>query len=240
MLSEQGVSNEFVHVKAETRSCINIISQDGSSTEFLEPGAQITEEEVKEFLKEFEKLVDKSDVVTISGSVPKGVDTDIYGKLVLICKEMNKKVILDTSGELLKEAIKACPTMIKPNSDEIEDLLGISIHNRQEVIEGAKKLQDMGIEIVVVSLGSDGALVVTKDTVLHGKPPKIQVVNTVGSGDSMVGAFAVALKREYTMEEALRYAVAVSAANVMTMSTGSFEPEVMEKIRKEVEIIKIE
>lgn len=239
MLNEGQVPNRFVNVKSETRSCINILAKDGSSTELLEPGAVVTEEEIAEFLEEFKILMDKSDVVTISGSVPKGVGTDIYKKLIYLCKENHKKVILDTSGELLKEGIQACPTMIKPNSDEIEALLGISIHNREEVIANAKKLQSMGIEVVVVSLGGDGALVVTKDEVLHGQPPKIDVVNTVGCGDSMVAAFAVGFQRGYTLEETLKYAIAISAANAMTMVTGHFEPEVMEEIKNSVKIMRM-
>lgn len=239
MLNEEKVSNHFIHIKGETRSCINIISNDGISTEILEPGAPVGKEEIEKLLTEFPKLIEKSSVITISGSIPQGVETDIYGKLISIAKEKKKKVILDTSGELLKEGIKACPTMIKPNSDEIEALLGISIRNREEVIESAKKLQSTGIEIVVVSLGSEGALVVTEDSVYHGKPPKITPVNTIGCGDSMVAAFAVGFARGYKIEDTLKYAVAVSAANALTMKTGSFHTEEMEELKRKVEITKL-
>ena len=115
--------------------------------------------------------------------------------------------------------------MIKPNSVEIEALLGISVNNREELIESGKKLQRMGIEYVAISLGKDGAIIITKDHVYHGQPPKIQPVNTVGCGDSMVAAFAVGLERGYSIEETLRYAVSVSAANALTMATGSFKEE---------------
>ncbi len=225
LLAKQQVKSEFVHVASETRSCINILAEDGSSTEFLEPGAPVTEAEVQEFLKEFEGIVDRSDVVTISGSVPAGVNTDIYASMIKLIKEKGKKVILDTSGKLLEEGIKALPTMIKPNSDEISALLGVDINNREELIENGKKLQAMGIEYVVISLGGDGALVITKNAVYHGQPPKITSVNTVGCGDSMVAAFAVGLARNYPIEECLKYAVSVSAANALTMATGSFKEE---------------
>ena len=148
--------------------------------------------------------------------------TDIYAILIKMIKAKNKKVILDTSGDLLKEGIKALPTMIKPNSEEIENLLGVSINNREEVINSAIKLYKSGIELVVVSLGKDGALLVCKEGVYHGKPPKIKVVNTVGCGDSMVAAFAVAMERGYSNIDSLKYAISISAANAMTFSTGSF------------------
>jgi tagatose 6-phosphate kinase len=236
LLSNHTIATDFVHTKSETRSCINILASDGSSTEFLEPGAPVTEDEVNQFYEKIDLLISKSDVITISGSVPNGVDTTIYADLITKIKAQGKTVILDTSGTLLEEGIKACPTLIKPNSEELEALLNIKITNRTEIIEAAKKLQSSGIEYVVVSLGSDGALVVCKDGVFHGKPPKITPVNTVGCGDSMVGAFAVALSRNFEIKEALRYAVAVSAANALTMATGSFQVSHMEELLPKVTI----
>ena len=240
MLKAEGVTCDFVHTRNETRSCINILADDGSTTEFLEPGAEIYPEELQQFLDKFPQIVERSDVITISGSVPKGIGTDMYGKLIAMAKEKGKKVILDTSGELLKQGIEAKPTMIKPNTDEIQALLGITVNNREELISSAKKLQSMGIEVIVVSLGKDGALVVTDEGVYQGKPPKIQPVNTVGCGDSMVAAFAVGFARGYDMEETLRYAVAVSAANALTMATGNYKPEDRDRILPQVEIERIE
>lgn len=239
MLDVQQVKNDFVHTANETRSCINILAADGSSTEFLEPGAPVTEADVNAFLDKFAVLVEKSDVLTISGSVPKGVPTDIYARMVTLAKQQGKQIFLDTSGELLKEGIKACPTLIKPNDDEIEALLGVPVSNHKEILAGAKKLHEMGIAYVVVSLGADGALVVCDEGVYHGRPPKIETVNTVGCGDSMIGAFAVAFARKQPVEEALAYAVAVSAANALTMATGHFETEDMERLFPNVTVEKL-
>ena len=225
MLKKQNIPSRFVHVQGETRSCINVLDEDGGSTEFLEPGEPIRPEEVQEFLDQFDDIIADSSVVTISGSVPNGVDVTMYAKLIEKIKAQGKKVVLDTSGALLKESIKACPTMVKPNTDEIEDLLGIKVNNHKDLVEGAKKLHEMGIPVVVVSLGGDGALVVSDEGVFRGQPPKIEVVNTVGCGDSMTAAFAVAFARGLSVQEALRYAIAVSAANAMTMETGSFREE---------------
>ncbi|MDY3920480.1 MAG: 1-phosphofructokinase [Candidatus Limivivens sp.] len=240
MLNEASVPNRFVHTKGETRSCINILAADGSSTEFLEPGEPVEEGDVEKFLREFDSIVEESDVVTISGSMQKGIPADMYGRLIGKVKAAGKKVILDTSGKLLEDGIQALPTMIKPNDDEIEMLLGVPVTNREEILAGAKKLHAMGIEVVVVSLGSDGALVVTEEGVYHGRPPRISVVNTVGCGDSMTAAFAVGFARKYSVEEMLRYAIAVSAANALTMQTGSFCREDMERILPQVTIEKVE
>lgn len=236
LLGACDVKSRFVHTKGETRSCINVLAADGSSTEFLEPGEPVTEKDVDCFMEEFEKIVKDSDVITISGSVPAGVKTDQYARLIEKVKAAGKKVILDTSGELLKEGVKALPTMIKPNDDEIEMLLGVHASNKEEIISGAVRLHKMGIPYVVVSLGSEGAILVCKEGVYHGKPPVLDVVNTVGCGDSMTAAFAVGMARGYSVEDMLRYAVAVSAANALTIQTGSFREEDLEAILPSVEV----
>lgn len=238
MLKEQEIPYDFLHTCAETRICINVLEGDGTSTEFLEPGENVSAKEINDFLFKFSNIIDRSDVITISGSVPKGVAPDIYRKMIVMIKEKGKKVILDTSGSLLVEGMKAGPTMIKPNMDEISALLGVSLHSWEDIIAGAKQLQSMGLDMVAVSLGSKGALLVKHNVVYHGKPPEIKTINTVGSGDSMVAAFAVAIKRGYGEEEALRYAVAVSAANTLTMATGSFIQNDLEEIYKKVVISK--
>ncbi|EEA85658.1 1-phosphofructokinase [Peptacetobacter hiranonis] len=236
LLEKDNIDNKFVHVKSETRNCINILDENNISTEFLESGEMIYDNEVEKFISEFDKIIDLSDVITISGSIPKGVPIDIYSTLIKMIKEKGKKVILDTSNQPLKEGIKALPTMIKPNSEEIEMLLGLSISNKTELLESAVNLHKKGIELVVVSLGKDGALLVCDEGIYHGKPPKLEVVNTVGCGDSMVAAFAVGLSRGYSYKECLKYAVSISAANAMSLSTGSFEKETAEEIYNNVEI----
>lgn len=239
LLQNDNIKNKFTHVKSETRSCINIIDENNISTEFLENGDSISEEEINVFLNDFDKIIEDSNIITISGSVPQGVPTNIYTTLINMIKSKNKKVILDASGDLLKEGIEALPTMIKPNSEEMENLFNVSINNREEVIKNAIKLHESGIELVVVSLGSDGALLVCKDGVYHGKPPKIEVVNTVGCGDSMVAAFAVAMERGYSNTDSLKYAISISSANAMTFSTGSFNSDDVDNIFENTQINKI-
>lgn len=236
MLKKDGIPGKFVKIAGETRSCINILDEAFGSTEYLEPGCEVTAEEEADFLRQFPEIVKDSQVVTLSGSVPKGVSKTIYETMIHTLKEAGKQVILDTSGELLKNGIRALPTMVKPNQDEMEQLFDTRIETLEDTIFHAKKIQETGIPYVVVSLGKDGALLVCKDGIFQGRPPKIQVVNTVGCGDSMVGAFAAALDRKDTPENCLRYAVAVASANAMSQSTGSFRQEDYENILKQVTV----
>ena len=236
MLEEKGVRSRFVHVEGETRSCINVLASDGTSTEFLEPGAAVSEQEVELFSEQFGKLLPKCQVVTMSGSAPGGVSNDIYARMIRMGREAGVKMILDTSKDYLKEGCKALPYLIKPNQDEIAQLLGKEVGSENEMIEGARQLCAQGISHVVLSLGAKGALDVSRQGVCRAVPPKIDAVNTVGCGDSMVGAMAVALERGWSMQERMRYACAVSAANAMNLETGYFRKEDMEAIYEKVAV----
>ena len=155
-LAPFGIQSEFYHLEAESRSCINIWDEKNQQqTEFLEPGFAVSEEEFQGFLEKFRQLVKKASVVTMSGSAPKGVPVDCYKRMVEICKEESRKVILDTSGALLEKGITALPTMIKPNQDEIKMLTGKACDSLEDIMEAATKLHKTGIEIVAVSLGGD-------------------------------------------------------------------------------------
>lgn len=237
LLEKDGLENKFVHIDSETRCCVNVLDRTAGSTEFLEPGAEVGKYDVSVFLLRFQELAEKSEVITLSGSIPKGVEANVYARMIEIAHRYGKKVILDTSGACLQEGIKAKPTMIKPNEEELEILLGRKIQSREQAVEAAKQLQKTGIPLVVVSMGAEGALLVCQEGVYQGKPPVLKAVNTVGCGDSMVAAFAAAMRKNLSMKESLKYAVAVSAANAMSPQTGNFETRTMEEIMKNVEII---
>lgn len=239
LLDRDGIRHDFEHIGGETRSCINILDEAFGSTEYLEPGCTVTEDEERRFLERFPQIIKDSLVVTISGSVPRGMSKDIYRQMILAAKEAGKQVILDTSGELLEKGIEACPTIVKPNKDEVELLFDTKLQSMEEVLENGKKILEKGIPYVVVSLGREGALMFGREGIFHGKPPEIKVVNTVGCGDSMVGALSVALCRNYEPEKALQFAVAVASANAMSPSTGHFNPDVYAKLIDQVKISKI-
>lgn len=239
LTQQDGIMSNFGHIAGETRSCINILDERFSSTEFLEPGCEVSAQELEEYLADFPRIIAQSDVVTISGSLPKGVPTHTYQTLVELCKQANKPVILDTSGEALRLGIAAQPTMIKPNQDEIEALFNISVQSRADVIAAAQRLHQAGIAQVVISLGGDGSLLVCERGTYQAIPPAIEVANTVGCGDSMVAAFAVGFERAMSAPDALVYAVAVASAAAMSSCTGQYDPAHRDEILPKVELRKI-
>ncbi len=240
MLNKDGIAHRFVHVAGETRSCINILDEKYGSTEYLEPGCEISPEEEADFMEKFPEIIKDSDVITISGSIPKGMKKDIYGRMIAIAKDMGKKVLLDTSGENLRQGIKAKPTLVKPNQDEIEQLFDVKLNSVEEVLSYAWKIYEQGIPYVVISLGGKGACMLCKDGLLQGQPPKIEAVNTVGCGDSMVGALAVSLERGDSPAQALKFAMAVAASNALSPNTGDVNREIYEKLIDQVIVTKIQ
>ena len=235
-----GIRSAFYHVDAESRSCINIWDEVNQvQTEFLEPGFTLTEEDFAGFEAKFRQLVQEAKVVAMSGSVPKGLDGTAYQRLVKIVKDAGIPVILDTSGKLLEMGIEAIPTMIKPNIDEIRMLTGKRCDDISEIIEAARAIHARGVKIVAVSLGADGSLAVGDDGIFRARVRKIDAVNTVGCGDSMIAGFALGLSKGLPLEETLRLASAISAAAAMREETGFFVMEDMEKLLPQIEITRL-
>lgn len=239
-LKDYHVKSAFYHLESESRSCINIWDEKNCvQTEFLEPGFTVTESEFQGFVEEFKELVKKADVVAMSGSVPKGLDGTAYQKLVKVVKDAGKKVILDTSGKLLEMGIEACPMMIKPNIDEIRMLTGKECNEIGEIVEAAKEIHARGVEVVAVSLGADGSLAVSDEGVFRAIVPRIDAVNTVGCGDSMIAGFALGFAEGLGIEETLRKASAISAAAALREETGYFVMEDMQRLYPQIKIEKM-
>ncbi|MFS0645892.1 1-phosphofructokinase [Siminovitchia sp. 179-K 8D1 HS] len=239
LLTEEGLNTDFLKAPIESRTCMNIIDATGRSTELLEGGNEVGEDTVSAFLEHFTRLASKADVVTLSGSALPGMPDDIYAQLTEIAGKAGTPVILDTSGEKLLKGIEAVPAVIKPNRQEIEHLMGKKDSSADELIDHCRAYVDAGVRYVVVSLGSEGALLMAKNGVWLGKPPKLHTVNTVGSGDSMVAAIAVGLQKGDGSEAILRRAIAVSAANTLTETTGSIRAEDVEAIWNQVQISRL-
>lgn len=196
----------------------------------------VSPEEYAMFLKDFDDIVARCKVVTLSGSLPRGLPRDTYAALIARGKSQGCKMMLDTSGATLTAALESKPYYVKPNEDELKALVGCSVESEAQVAQAALRLHRQGVENVVVSMGSRGALLAGKHGVMRGVPPKIQAVNTVGCGDSMTAAFAVATVHEMPADEALRYAVAISAASALSADTGGLDIDTYKALMPQVQV----
>ncbi len=169
--------------------------------------------------------------IIASGSLPPGVPTDIFGKLAVIAKRNHAKLIVDTSGAALQHAVKEGLYLIKPNLDELSNLCGKEKLAKDEIITAARSIIEAGgCEVMVVSMGKEGAILVTKDSQIQATPPDVTVRSTVGAGDSMVGGMVVALSKNQSLEDVLYYGVAAGTAATMNAGTELCKKEDTERL----------
>ena len=220
-----GVECHFTKIAGETRTNTNVLDENGRVTELLEPGPVISDKELANFLKQFTGCLENCELAVLSGSLPEGVPVDIYAKLIQLCQMAGCKVILDSSGEALRQGIQAGPDMVKPNRKELEYLAGRVLESREEIIAAARELLAFDVSQVVVSLGSEGLLWVEKEDVYFREAKQVQTVNTVGCGDTVVASLCMSELAGEDAETALVKAVALAAANATTRENGSIPME---------------
>lgn len=239
-LEKYGIKQDFVNIKGDTRECLAIITKDLVQTEILEPGPEVTEEEQKRFIDKYIELLEEANIIVASGSVPRNIPKDFYKKLIDIANSKNKKFLLDTSGDLLREGIEGKPFFIKPNKDEIEFLTGRSIENYKDAIREIKEFHKKGVELVAISLGAEGSVIGYKGVYYKVTVPKITAINPVGSGDSYVVGVAIGLERGYEIEDILMLASACGTANALEEETGSVKIDVVQDLLDKITISIIE
>ena len=234
-----GAESSFTRIAGETRTSTNVLSQDGYVTEILEPGPVITKEEKDQFLQTYREKISGSEFVVLSGSAPKGLPTDIYAQLIALADKQRIRTVLDTSGELLVQGVKARPFLIKPNCKELEYLTGRRLRELSEIKEAALQLVAEGIVHVLVSMGEKGMLYVAKEKCLFAKAPKVKALNTVGSGDSAVAAAVMALQQGASMEDTLKLCVAISAANTTTLENAVIPKEYAAELLTQIQVTEL-
>ncbi|MDR2460603.1 MAG: 1-phosphofructokinase family hexose kinase [Deltaproteobacteria bacterium] len=239
-LHQEGIVTDFTHHGAESRSCINLLETSSQrQTEFLEPGAEVSQDTLDDFYERFTNAVKLSRVVSMSGSLPKGVPLDYYAFLTRRAKSFGAKVIVDTSGPALAEALDSAPEMVKPNLAEASQLLNRQIQGLSDIVKAALEFVKCGVAIASISLGAKGVVAATSDEIFHVFPPEVAAVNTVGCGDSFVAAVAYGMDTFMPLEETLKYACAISAASSMTMETGNYRIQDLSDIWPHVTLNKI-
>lgn len=231
LLKKENVPAIIIETENETRE--NIIVVDESKNQqyrFGMPGTELTGEEWMQCLQAIEKQ-DDVEFIVASGSLPPGVPLDIYARLAIIAKKKNTKLVVDTSGEALKHAADEGVYLLKPNLGELASLIGVQTVQDTDILSLGKKLILKGsCEILVVSMGERGAMLITKDENQHMVPPQITRKSTVGAGDSMVAGLVLAMTEDKPLEQVLRYAVACGTAATMNPGTELCKKEDVEMI----------
>lgn len=170
-------------------------------------------------LRRFLARIAPGDLVVLSGSLPAGAPADTYRRWTERCRQASARVFLDADGEALARGLQAGPYLIKPNRDELSRLVGRPLSSCADIAEAAQGLFAYGVRKIVVSLGGEGALYLTEGKMWQAQAVPVPVGSTVGAGDSMLAALALAAQRQMDVDQSIRLSMATGAANVMTSGT---------------------
>ena len=221
LFARRGFADAFIRVPGETRSNIKLAEDDGRVTDINGPGPHVNDLAQHALLDKLDHIAASHDAVVVAGSLPRGVSAQWLRELVLRLKALGCKVILDTSGEALKEGLRAGPWLVKPNAEELSEALGHPVSSVASQVAAATELQTLGISHVVISHGADGVNWFSRGTQpLQALPPKVRVASTVGAGDSLLAGMVHGLISGHSPEQTLRSATAIAAMAVTQIGFG--------------------
>jgi len=240
LLDKSYIRHDFVSVKGKLRTNLKIfdISQ-RTVTEINESGNPVTEDDLSILLKKVTRLKRDISTLVLCGSVPVGVPDSIYERIISMMRDLSIRCVLDAEGELLRRGSLALPYLIKPNLYELESALGIKLQSISEIIKAARKFIDMGVSIVAVSLGENGALLISETQVFNSPAVNIEVKGTAGAGDSMVAGFCLAVEKHLAPDDMLRYGMAAAAASCMNEGTILCKRDDFKALLNKVEVRKV-
>ena len=224
--AQRGIEDRCLRLPGATRVGIKIFDPRGGATTDLNfPGLSPTAADLAALRGQLTEMVGAGGWCVLAGSLPPGVAPEIYAEFITTLKARGVRTVVDTSGEALREALRAAPDIIKPNQHELEALVGRALPTEAAVIAAARTLVAGGVRLVVVSRGADGACFVTPDEVVVARPPAVTVGSTVGAGDAMVAGVVAAQLRGASLADTARHATACSLA-VLTAADGATGAEI--------------
>ena len=241
-LMDAGLKTDLVNIAEESRVTINIIDRtQHTQTRVDENGPLVTPTEIRRLSDKWSRNLRGSAMGIISGSAPRGVNLELYAELVEVAKSLKKPVLVDARDELLARAVEAGPTVITPNLSEMQRLVKRQLSVPDGVIASATDLVESGVSIVIVTLGARGAIGVGRSSgVWWARPPSIDRISSVGSGDAFVAGFAAASMERRPFPERLRLAVACGAANAEAVRACDFSADRVEELEAEVKIDRLD
>jgi len=239
-LIDIGAETHFVSVQGQSRTNNNIIDKvNNTETEILEDGPTISQSVWTLFYGEFCQQIKNTNILVCSGGLPKGLGTQTYASLIEEANKYDVKTILDASGEVLRLSITAKPYMIKPNLRELATYFHTQFTSETQIVEASKEIISRGVKVVVTSLGAEGALLVTEHAAFKAYPIETTVVNTIGSGDSMVAGISTGIAGGLSIEESFRLGCACATSNTEFIEIGLIKSERVEQLRQEIIIREI-
>ena len=221
LLAEAGIEVVGVPVRGAIRSNVTVVEPDGTTTKLNEPGPALSAQEVSALLDAVAEHARDAEWVVVSGRLPPGLDVDLYARMTRLAVSSGARVALDTSGPALAAGVTAGPALVKPNTEELVELVGRPLDSLDDVVTACREVVAAGAGAVLASLGADGAVLVDGGTVLHARGPQVHPLSSVGAGDALLAGFLAAGGRG---RAALAEAVAWGTAAVSLPGSRMPEP----------------
>ena len=211
ILDHFSISQHVVAISGSNRVNVSVVEPNGTVTKINEPGPALSKAEIERLIEATIKAAQEGGYLVASGSLPRGVDHSIYGLILEATRDLNVHVVVDSSGEALKAAVRSKPYLIKPNIDELQELCGRRFRTFGEVITAAKEIVADGVKSLLVSLGADGAIYIDQKDVVHGEVKVEAVRSSVGAGDCLLAGF---IAEEGSVEDRLSRALKWAGATI--------------------------
>ncbi|HGP4670783.1 TPA: 1-phosphofructokinase family hexose kinase, partial [Vibrio cholerae O1] len=200
------------------------------------PGIQVTEADIEAFEATLQRLAQDHDYFVLAGSLPQGISPQRCAGWIAQLRSMNKKVLFDSSRDALLAGLDAKPWLIKPNDEELSQWCGRELTTLTDCQQAAAELAQKQIENIVISMGAEGVMWLHENQWLHAKPPKMQVVSTVGAGDTLVAGLCWGHMQRMEKESLLRFATALSALAVTQVGVGLGDREQLNTLQQQIQV----
>jgi 1-phosphofructokinase family hexose kinase len=243
-LGAERILHDFTRIEAESRINLAVVDPtSGEQTEINERGPEVSEEELERFLRRLSYLAQGASICVLAGSVPPGIEPDVYARVVRELRDRGVTVVVDSEGEPMSAALRAAPAVVTPNVAETEGLVGHEFDGEGDLETGLAELLQLGAEEAIITrpegcvaaVASRGSLRFYEVSV-----EPLEAVASVGSGDALVAGYVAARFERLPAEECLRYGVACGAESTRHFSAGTLDPEEVERIVPEVSVRELE
>lgn len=241
-MESYGVEGVYFETRGETRTAIDIIdARNGRETEIVEPGEEITKEEEQAFFDRLEADLRPGDIVICSGIRMPGMELSVFGELARLAERKGALCALDVDSKYFASSFPAKYFYAKPNLTELKRAFGIQGELTDKDMPAlAKKVAELGVETFMISQGGQGSLLFTGEGIFKARIPKVNAVNTIGSGDSTVAGFCIGRARGLSVLECARLAMACGISNAMHSQVGFVEKDQVEELLGQVTIQPLE
>ena len=240
LLQARGFPISVVPIRNEIRTNLTITDRHGLTVNLNEAGPALSKAEVASVERVVRGNLGKASWLMVCGSLPPGVPASFYGGLIAMARKKKVSTLLHADGEALRQGIEARPTVVTPNQQEAERLLGRTLLTRTHYLEAATQIRALGPESVVLSLASRGAVGAFADGLIEALPPRVDAVSPIGAGDALSAAYVWSMRRKVNPVEALRWGVAAGTASSRLPGMNFASLPQAEEIYRQMEIRRVE